>query len=144
MYLCAFLIYQNMKKVLAILMLAMVVTISANSCKIGFSKGTYISTLESFVTSVEQDYQDYDETDWQRADERMTAFNENYEKYADKFTSDERRKVSKLMTKYEVVRGKAKVSGFFNGINDIIDQGMGTVEGVLEGLTGSSSEEKEK
>lgn len=131
-----------MKKVLAILMLAMVVTISANSCKTGFSKGTYISALESFVTSVEQDYQDYDETDWQRADERMTAFNENYEKYADKFTSDERRKVSKLMTKYEVVRGKAKVSGFFNGINDIIDQGMGTVEGVLEGLTGSSSEEE--
>lgn len=144
MYLCAFLTYQNMKKVLAILMLAIVVTISANSCKTGFSKGTYISTLESFVTSVEQDYQDYDETDWQRADERMTAFNENYEKYADKFTSDERRKVSKLMTKYEVVRGKAKVSGFFNGISDIIDQGMGTVEGVLEGLTGSSSEENKE
>lgn len=115
---------------------------AANSCKTGFSKGTYISSLESFVTSVEQDYEDYDETDWQRTDERMKAFNEDYDKYADKFTTDERRKVSKLMTKYEVIRGKAKVSGLFQGIGDVIDQGMGVVEGVLEGFTGSSSEDE--
>ena len=126
------------------MMFAFVALLLANSCKTGFSKGTYISTLERFVTSVEKNYHDYDETDWQRADERMTAFSEDYGKYVDKFTPDERREVSKLMTKYEVVRGKAKVSGFFKGIGDVIDQGMGTVEGVLEGITGSSSEENKE
>lgn len=132
-----------MKKALAIMMFAIVVIVSANSCKTGFSKGTYISALENFVTSVEQDYEKYDETDWQRADERMTAFNEKYDKYSDKFTAEERRKVSKLMTKYEVIRGKAKVSGFFKGIGDIIDEGLGTVEGVLEGITGTSDGDSE-
>ena len=133
-----------MKRLLTIMMFAILVTISANSCKTGFSKGSYISSLEKFVNSVEQNYQDYDETDWQRADERMTAFNEKYDKYSDKFTADERRKVSKLMTKYEMIRGKAKVTGFFKGIGDIIDQGLGTVEGMLEGISGTSSEDEEK
>jgi len=132
-----------MKRALTFIMFAIVVVVSANSCKTGFSKRTYVSALESFVTSVEQGYEKYDETDWQRADERMTAFNEKYDKYADKFTAEERRKVSKLMTKYEVIRGKAKVSGFFKGIGNIIDEGMGTIEGVLEGVTGSSSEDNE-
>lgn len=132
-----------MKKVLAFMMFAVVVTISANSCKTGFSKGTYISALEKFVNSVEQNYPDYDETDWQRADERMTAFNEDYDKYADSFTSEDKQKVAKLMSKYEVIRGKAKVSGFFQGIDDIIDQGIGTVEGVLEGITGTSEGEEQ-
>ena len=131
-----------MKKVLAIMMLAFVVTISANSCKTGFSKGTYISSLESFVDSVEQDYQHYDEADWQSADERMTAFKEDYEKYTNDFTSEERRNVSKLMSKYDTIQKKAGVTGFFKGIGDIIDQGIGTVEGVLEGLQGSSKDEE--
>lgn len=129
-----------MKKVLAILMLAMAVTISTNSCKTGFSKGTYISSLERFVTSVEENYQGFDETDWQHAEERMVAFSDDYSKYADQFSSDERREVSKLMSKYKVIRGKAKVSGFLKGIEDIIDDGMGAVEGVLEGVTGSSTD----
>ena len=131
-----------MKKVLLFVMLAMIATITLNSCKTGFSKGTYISSLERFVTSVEQDYQNYDEKDWESADERMAAFVEKYEKYEDKFTTEERRNVSKLMTKYDVIRSKAKVSGFFKGIGNIIDEGMGTLEGVLEGLGGSSSEDE--
>lgn len=131
-----------MKIVLAILMLAMAVTISTNSCKTGFSKGTYISSLERFVTSVEENYQGFDETDWQHAEERMVAFSDDYSKYADQFSSDERRKVSELMSKYEVIRGKAKVSGFIKGIGDIIDQGIGAFEGVLKGLQGSSEDEK--
>lgn len=73
----------------------------------------------------------------------MTAFIEKYDKYADKFTSEERRKVSKLMTKYEVIRGKAKVSGFFKSIGDIIDEGLGTFEGVLEGIMDSSDGDSE-
>ena len=130
-----------MKKVLAILMFAMAVTILTNSCKTGFSKGTYISSLERFVTSVEENYQGFNEADWQHAEERMVAFSDDYSKYADQFSSDERREVSKLMSKYKVIRGKAKVSGFFQGIEEIIDEGKGAVEGVLEGITGSSSEE---
>ena len=130
-----------MKKALAFMMFAIAVIVFASSCKTVVSKGTYISALERFVTSVEQDYQDYDEADWQRADERMTAFIEKYDKYADKFTSEERRKVSKLMAKYEVIRGKAKVSGFFKSIGDIIDEGLGTFEGVLEGIMDSSDGE---
>ena len=132
-----------MKKALAFMMFAIVMTIFANSCKTVVSKGTYISALERFVTSVEQDYKKYDQTDWQRADERMTAFIEKYDKYADKFTSEERRKVSKLMTKYEVIRGKAKVSVFFKCIEDIIDEGLGTFEGVLEGIMDSSDGDSE-
>ena len=44
------------------------------------------------------------------------------------------------MTKYEVVRGEAKVSGFFHGIGDIIDEGLGTLEGVLEEISNASDE----
>ena len=125
---------------MTLLLLTMLVVISANSCKTGFSKNTYISTLERFVNSVEQDYQGFSETDWQRADERMTAFAEDYEKYAEEFTSEDRRKVAKLMTKYEVVRSEAKVSGFFHGLGDIIDEGLGTLEGVLEEISNASDE----
>ena len=131
-----------MKKVITLLVFAIMVAITTNSCRTGFSKDTYISSLESFVNSVEQDYEQYDETDWQRADERIAEFKEDYDKYADKFTSEETRLVSKLMTKYEVIQGKAKVSGFFQGVGDIIDQGVGAVEGVLEGIKGNSEDEE--
>ena len=116
------------------MMFAIAVTITANSCKTGFSKGTYISSLESFVNAVERDYQGFDETDWQRADQKMTAFSDKYGSYVDQFTTDEKRKVSKLMTKYQAIRVKAKVSGVVKGIGDIIDQGVGAFDGLLEGI----------
>ncbi len=124
------------------MLFASMVTLMSNSCKTGFSKETYVAALERFVTSVEQDYQSFDETDWQYADERMIAFNEDYDKYADKFTSEERIKVSKLMSKYNTIRAKARVSGVFQDISDIIDIGIGTVEGVLEGITMPFSDEE--
>ncbi len=133
-----------MKKVLAIMMLAIAVVISTNSCETGFSKGTYISALERFVNSVEQDYQGFDETDWQRADQRMTAFSDKYGSYADQFTTDDKRKVSKLMTKYQVIRGKAKVSGVVKDIGNIIDQGAGVLEGLMEGIDVNDDNSEEK
>lgn len=123
-----------MKRIALLMLSAMVVTIVLSSCETGFSKKTYISSLEKFVTKVEENWKEYDEKEWEKADARMEAFEEKYDKYADDFTKDEAKKVLKLMTKYSTIRLKARVKSGWEELTGAYETGKGVVEGVMEGV----------
>lgn len=124
-----------MKKALLFVAFAMVVAMVASSCQTGYSKSSYISALEKFVTGVEENWKSYTEEDWKKADERMQAFEEKYEKYKDDFTRDEERQVSKLMRKYEWVHLKGMGKGFLESLSDLYEEGKGVAEEAYEGYS---------
>lgn len=123
-----------MKKALFLVACVMAVAIFASSCQTGYSKASYISKLEEFVTDVDENWKTYTEDDWAKADARMAAFEEKYEKYADDFTKEEESKVSKLMTRYGVVRLKGKVKTGWENLTGYYEVGKGLVEGTIDFL----------
>jgi len=116
-----------MKKVLFLAACAMIVAIVASSCQTGYSKASYISKLEKFVTDVDENWKTYTDEDWAKADARMAAFEEKYEKYADDFTKEEESKVSKLMSKYSIIRLKGKVKTGWENLTGYYEVGEGAM-----------------
>ena len=90
-----------MKRTLFYLSFTIVAAIVLSSCATGYSKSSYISSLEKFVGKVENNWKSYDEDDWTRSNKTMDAFKEKYSKYSEEFTEKDELKVAKLMAKYQ-------------------------------------------
>lgn len=122
------------KRIVLLIACCVTVLLAMNSCQTGYSKSSCIASFEKFVEKVEANYSDYDEKDWERMDKRMAAFEEKFDKYADKFTSEEKRKVSKLTLKYKYVRGKAKVKNLFSDLSTMVEGGISAVGDIYEDM----------
>lgn len=101
------------------------------SCATGYSKTSYISSLEKFVDKVENDWKSYDEDDWTNADEKMEVFEEKYDKYSEDLTDEEKKDVVLLIARYKLVRAKATgntwlkdIKGWFNDNKDVFDEAL--------------------
>lgn len=125
-----------MKKALLYSVCALALFITTSSCQTGYSKSSYVSKLEKFVNKVEVNCNDYNERDWNKADERMTAFKQKYEKYEEKFTSTERRTVKRAMWKYRRIRIKAGLKDVWGDVTGAYDEGKGFLEDLNEGIEG--------
>lgn len=119
---------------LLLLLCAIVISIAASSCTTGYSKKTYISSLEKFVARVEADGKKYDSEDWEKADERMVAFEEKYDKYADDFSDKEVKDIVILMAKYKVAHAKATGNRWLNGIKGWFNDNQGVLDETLKDL----------
>lgn len=122
------------KSIVVLIVYCVAVLLTMNSCQTGYSKSSYITSFEKFVEKVEANYSDYDEKDWERVDKRMAAFEKKFDKYAEKFTTEEKKKVSKLILKYKYVRGKAKVKSLFSDLSTVVEGGISAVGDIYEDM----------
>lgn len=120
-----------MKK-FALIVCWMLAATALNSCQTGYSKSSYINSLEKFVNKTEDNWRSYDDGDWNKADERMELFKEKYDKYIEKFSTEEKKKVSKLMIKYKFIRLKGGAKGLWEDLTGMYEEGKGMVEGVID------------
>jgi len=119
---------------LLLLLCALVISIAASSCATGYSKKTYISSLEKFVSQVEEKCNKYDDDDWAKVDERMEAFEEKYEKYSDDFTTEELKELAKIKGRYALVRAKSAGKSLMEGIKNLFEDNKAVIEGYMESL----------
>ena len=124
-----------MKKMLTLLAFAAILLLTLNSCTTGYSKDSYIRSLERFVTSVENHCDNFDEQDWDRADRRMAAFREQYSRYEKKFSRNDVKRVAKLMTRYAFLRGKSAVTDFWDELKTSIEWGMGAAQELFQDVS---------
>ena len=125
-----------MKRVLLYLACALALVFAASSCQTGYSKSSYVTKLEKFVNKVDMHWKDYNVRDWNKADERMTAFKQKYKKYEEKFTSAERRTVKKTMRRYRLIRIKAGLNDVWGDVTGAYDEGKGLLEDLNDGIEG--------
>jgi hypothetical protein len=89
----------------------------------------YVNGFERFVERVEKNASSYTNEQWEKNDEQLKKYVDQYDKEKQKLSSDEKRKVGELTVRYYKARVKAK------GLNI-----LGEIDGWLEYLKGFSDE----
>lgn len=110
-----------MKKIVSLLLSTIMIFFVMISCATGYSKRSFAPSLEKFVSKVEKNWKSFDEGDWVKADKRMDAFEQKYDKYANDFTKEEVKEIVKQVAKYKVIRAKAKGKSWLNDFKDWLD-----------------------
>lgn len=89
----------------------------------------YVDSFERFVERVEKNASSYTNEQWEKNDEQLKKYVDQYDKEKQKLSSDEKRKVGELTVRYYKARVKAK------GVNI-----LGEINGWLEYLKGFGDE----
>jgi mevalonate pyrophosphate decarboxylase len=88
-----------------------------------------MNTFERFVKRVEKNAMSYTKEQWEKNDEQLKKYVNQYDKVKQKLSSDEKMKVGELTVRYYKARVKAK------GLNI-----LGEIDGWLEYLKGFGDE----
>lgn len=88
-----------------------------------------MNTFERFVKRVEKNATSYTNEQWEKNDEQLRKFVDQYDKEKHKLSSDDKRKVGELTVRYYKARMKGKG-------NNILDE----IDGWLEYLNGFGEE----
>lgn len=97
------------------------------SCK--STPWSYMNSFERFVERVEKNATSYTNEQWEKNDEQLKKYIDQYDKEKQKLSSGEKKKVGELTVRYYKARVKAK------GLNII-----GEIDGWLEYLKGFGDE----
>ena len=124
--------HQRMKVSLLSVLGIIVICLFSSSCTTGYSKKTYISSLDKYITKIEENWKTYDAKDWVKVDERMEAFEQKFDKYAEDFTKEESKEVTRYMRRYYLVRVKAKGNEWAQDFNDWYDRNKEKIDDALE------------
>ena len=110
-----------------ITLIAIILSLLFLSCE--STPWSYMNTFERFVKRVEKKVSSYTKEQWEKNDEQLKKFVDQYYKEKQKLSSDEKRKVGELTVRYYKARVKAK------GLNI-----LGELDGWLEYLKGFGDE----
>ncbi len=79
------------------------------------SKTLYIVSFENFIEKTENNYEDYTDKDWEKADAKFKKLtSECYDKFEDKLSRRDKKKIVKFGVRYSFYRIK---SGLLTGLN---------------------------
>ena len=96
-------------------------------------KQNYINNFEKFVIEVENQYEEYTEQDWADADQKFELYAvDEYKKFKEEMTREERKKVNKLKGKYIGVRAKAVANGLIDELEDKMEEILDGLDGLLD------------
>jgi hypothetical protein len=86
-------------------------------------KKEYITNLDSFVTETTENYKDFDDDDWEKADDAFLKLrNDEYPKYKQELTPEESKRINELIGKYAALRVKDGILDFKSSVNDLMQQ----------------------
>lgn len=122
---------QHLLVLLTMLMVTFLVSCSGSSPK------AYIKSFEKFVAKVEADGDNFSNADWDKADAKLTEFNDKYDEISNKFTTEEKKHIVELNARYLVKKSKVKGSEALEMLNGIFSKGAETLENLIGGLEDS-------
>lgn len=99
--------------------------------------------VDAFVSDVEANYSTYEEVDWLEKDQKMAEFKLEYAQKAPKLTEEEKDNINKAFGRYDAVVAKSKVDNVVNGVKEFFQDAGRYIEGLVEGMSKSDSEETE-
>ena len=82
---------------------------------------SYINSFERFVERVEKNASSYSKEQWEKNDEQLKKYVEQYDKEKQKLSSDEKRKVGELTFRYYKARVKSMGLNIFDEIGGWLD-----------------------
>lgn len=99
------------------------------------SKKAYIRNFTSFVNNIDDNYENYTQEDWEKADLRYARFTGQYfEKFESKLTKEDTRKINLLKGKYLGLKIKGKSKKVIEDVISTIKNTANEAEGLIETL----------
>jgi len=106
------------------------------ACGSQHAKKQYLNKFVKFVNEVKQDYQTYSEEDWQKQDKIFEELcGKDYEKFRDKFSDEEIKKIGQLKGEYQTYKTKYFINQATKGLKNGVKELEGFFQGVTEALT---------
>jgi len=106
-----------------------------SSCSAFYSKEDYIKDFTAFVETVEKDYSTFKEEDWKNSDLDYQKYtNEDFLKFRDKLSEDDKYIIGKLKGRYETLKLKVELKKVYDNAKDAVDQASGVIDGVIESI----------
>jgi hypothetical protein len=103
------------------------------SCSYFYTKDKYIEEFSTFVGDVKANCASYSEDDWINADAQFDIYAvQDYEKFQQKLTSEEKFTIGKLKGSYALLKLKKGASDIMDEAKDILDQSKGFIEGITD------------
>lgn len=84
-----------------------------------FTKESYLEKYKEFITEVKTESGDYDDKDWEKAEERYLKFSEEwYTKFEPEITVKEEFKIASWNVQYNALKGTSTLKDFVNFMFD--------------------------
>ncbi|MFV5692181.1 DUF6565 domain-containing protein [Flavobacterium sp. LT1R49] len=107
-----------------------------SACSLDNNRESYISNLDSFVKSTSENYKNFEEEDWKKADSLFANFQTvGHKKWKSEFTPEESVHVNELMGKYHAIKVKAGILNLKEGVNDMIQQAVSFINKIATDST---------
>jgi hypothetical protein len=102
-------------------------------CNAFYSKSNYIEDFTAFVQETKSNCSNYTEEDWITADAQFDIYAvQDYEKFKQDLTSEEKFIIGKLKGSYTLLKLKKGASDFLEETKDVLDQAGGFIEGITD------------
>lgn len=120
-----------MKQVMKNLIMAAALLLFATACSQSLTKEGYIRKYQSWITSLEQKYPNYQDADWIHAEADFKMYSETeYNRFKNDFSPEERKQVYQLTGQYYAILAKYKTHQVTEELNSMIEN----VHGMLNEL----------
>ncbi|HEB61991.1 MAG TPA: hypothetical protein ENI82_02460 [Bacteroidetes bacterium] len=97
------------------------------------SKTLYIVSFENFIDKVENNYDEFTSKDWEKADAKFEKLTEEcYDKFENKLTDRDKKKIVKYGIKYSFYRIRSGLSLDLNIDNDDVDDFLDNIDKVVD------------
>lgn len=108
--------------------------VCAVSCK------SYVDRLEDFVSEVEADYTEYNDTDWMVMDQKCAEFKSEFAKKYDRLNEYERVYAGEAFDRYDAAVAKGKVNQAVDGAKKFLENAGHYLDGLVEELAGEGGQ----
>lgn len=112
-----------MKKILFYILTAATICISVSSCT-----STLPGRFERFVNSVERNYENFSEDDWNEANAKFEKLFDEYKENRSSFNSEEKSKINSALARYAKVVAKSGIQSIGETFDEIASQIPGIIE----------------
>jgi hypothetical protein len=120
-----------MKKVMKNFIMVAVLLLFTTACAQSLTKEGYIQKYQSWITFLEENYLNYQDADWIRAEADFKLYSETeYNRFKDDFSPEERVQVDQLTGQYYAILAKHKA----RQLNEQLKTMINNVHGILNEL----------
>lgn len=100
-----------------------------SACTLFYNPEQYLRDYDRFVSRVENNYQEYSETQWEKTEAKYEEFNSTlYDRVYKDLTPKDQQAIGKLKARFEAVKLKYKFNHLKQEVKDGIEQFKGALE----------------
>ena len=115
-----------MKTVIKYLIMVAGLLLFVTACTQSLTKEGYMQKYQSWISSLEQEYSSYKNSDWIQAEADFKMYSETeYNRFKDDFSPEERKQVDQLTGQYYAILAKDKVNHAPEELKSLVNKAQG-------------------